>query len=533
MISLYSEEFRNHLYYYFIIRFFFIFTVVFSFFLFPFVRENTDVFSFANEVFLIAAFAIVLVNIVSLMINRSIPDKYLPFYAYIQFSIEISFWIVVSYLSGGIESPYLYVIIMNIVYSGILLRENGAIFTTLFAFIFLLFQGISIKLSLVPLISTQLVELNASQWETYFSRLFTYLLFFSFTGLVASRISKGFQQANRNLYESAQRNKELREHFFAIFSNINMGIMILNRTEPVYVNKYASQFSNILNSLIDEILSDSSAEGEWSEKKIEDLWLSFTVMPYVESQKVIIFSDVTNIRKKEEELEYQERMAVIGRLTASIAHEIKNPLTSLIGASELMFASIPVSENSSSGDSEESQLASIVRREGKRVKTLLDSLFRYTEYVKPVMTKCNLKPIIEDVATLFNIGHAKIKIDIAVEDAIISADPDRLKEVFWNILINAAESMQESGTIRIFSELSQTKVTIFFDDSGTGFNEKNIDRIFDPFFSTKRRGTGLGLAQVNRIITKHGGTVKAVNIDSGARIIIELLLFKGKDDGKE
>jgi two-component system sensor histidine kinase PilS (NtrC family) len=280
------------------------------------------------------------------------------------------------------------------------------------------------------------------------------------------------------------------------------------------------------------ILSDTSAKGRWSETKIEDMWVSFTVMPYVETQEVIIFSDVTNIRKREEDLEYQERMAAIGRLTASIAHEIKNPLTSLIGASELMFASIPVPENSHC-DSDENQLVAIVRREGKRVKTLLDSLFRYTEDIKPVMAKCNLKHIVEDVATLFRLGHPDISVDVSVGDALLFADADRLKEVLWNIFINAAESVEGIGSVKIFSEISKDKVTVFIDDSGAGFSEKNIDRIFDPFYSTKKRGTGLGLAQVYRIITKHGGTVKAQNTGTGARIVIELELFKENSNGKE
>lgn len=532
MNSLYAEEFRNHLYYYFIIRFFFVFTVIFSFFLFPFVRENTDIFSFSNKVFLTSAFVIVFLNIISLLTNRTVKDVNLPIFAYIQFSFEIVFWVIVSYLSGGIESPYLYVIIINIVYSGILLREKGAIFTTLFAFILLLLQGITVKMSLVPLISTELVELYASKWETYFSRLFTYLLFFSFTGFIASRISKGFQQANRDLFESAQRNKELRKHFFAIFSNINMGIIILNKKEIIYINKYAYQFSNILNSLVDLILADAYAKGRWSEKKMDDMWISFTVMPYVESQEVIIFSDVTNIRKKEEELEHQERMAAIGRLTASIAHEIKNPLTSLIGASELMSASIQPDE-SAPLDSDDNQLVAIVRREGKRVKTLLDSLFRYTEDIKPVMVKCNIKSVVDDVVTLFKLGYPDILVTEHMESAEITADADRLKEVFWNIFINSAESSEEKIEISITSRISADKVELFIDDTGPGFKEKDIDRIFDPFYSTKKRGTGLGLAQVYRIIAKHGGTVKAQNTGSGARIIIELDIFKEKSDGKE
>ncbi|MGI6395045.1 MAG: sensor histidine kinase [bacterium] len=528
MSPLYTEEFRNHLYYYFIIRFFFIFTVIFSFFLFPFIRENTDIFSFANKVFLVSSFVIILINIVSLIFNRSISENLLKPFAYFQFVLEIFFWVIVSYLSGGIESPYLYVIIINIVYSGILLRERGAIFTTLFAFILLLIQGITIKLSLVPLISTQLVELYASKWETYFSRLFTYLLFFSFTGFVASRISKGFQQANKDLFESAQRNRELREHFFAIFSNINMGIVLLDDEKPIYVNKYASQFENMLDSLQKETISDVSAKGKWSEKKINGTWFSYTVMPYVESQSVIIFSDVTLIRKREEELEHSERMASIGRLTASIAHEIKNPLTSLIGASELIFASSgqPCEEKESSTDS---QLIEIIKREGSRVKTLLDSLFRYTEDLKYTMVPCSIKEIFDDVAILFKLGHTGITVDSSVEDVKILADIERVKETFWNILVNSSEAMLGEGVVTVYSKRTDKFIKIVFEDSGPGFIEKNIDKIFDPFFSTKKRGTGLGLAQVYRIVTRHGGEVKAENTMWGARVVVSFPLLEDID----
>lgn len=519
MIPLYSEDFRNHLYYYFIIRFFFVFTVVFSFFLFPFVRENTDIFSFANKVFLTSAFFIVLINVISLIFNRSVSDKFLVPFAYFQFIIEIVFWVIVSYLSGGIESPYLYVIIIIIVYSGILLRERGAIFTTLFAFILLLIQGLTIKLSIVPLISTELVELYASKWETYFSRLFTYLLFFSFTGFVASRISKGFQQANKNLFESAQRNKELRKHFFSIFSNINMGLAILSGKEKIYVNKYAQQFQNILDNILSEMTRDESAHGKWSEKKIGDIWFSYTIMPYVESQVVVIFSDVTLIRKREEEIEHQERMASIGRLTASIAHEIKNPLTSLIGASELMFAENESSRESKSGDD---KLVAIIRREGNRVKTLLDSLFRYTEELKYSMKIVDIKDVINDVVVLFKIGNSGINIETDFVSAEVFGDAERLKEVFWNIFINSAEAMGSKGEIKVKMDKEKGNIKIMIDDSGPGFIEKNLDRIFDPFFSTKKRGTGLGLAQVYRIIARHGGSVKAENTQSGARVFIEL-----------
>ena len=521
MSLLSADEFRNHLSYYLIIRFFFIFTVIFSFFLFPFMRENTDVFSFANKFFIIISFAMLIFNIASLTVNRFVREKYLTLFAHLQFFVEISFWVLVSYVSGGISSPYLYVIIINIIYAGILMREKGAIITTLYAFILLFLQGVFVKFSILPLITSELVKIYSASWESYFSRLFTYLLFFSFTGFVASRITKSFRQANSSLIESTRRNKEMEKHFFAIFSQINIGIVIFDETEKSYVNRYAEQFENILDKFLAEATKDATSNGAWSEKKIDGFWLSYTVMPYMENQKVVIFSDLTAIRKQEESFELQEKLATIGKLTATIAHEIKNPLTSLIGASELMFSEIQESQP----ESETEELIEIVRREGTRVKTLLDSLFRYTEETSYTLMECVPSSILGDVVTLFRLGHPKVKISCRVDEFSVIGDAEKLKQVFWNIMTNSAEEMNDEGEIDIFSETTENSFKLYFDDTGSGFNEKNIDKIFDPFFSTKKRGTGLGLALVYRIVTKHGGTVKAVNTKKGARIIID---FKTK-----
>ena len=512
-----ADEFRNHLNYYLVIRFFFIFTVIFSFFLFPFIRENTDVFSFSNKFFLVTTFIMLVLNIVSLITGRFIDDRYLAFFAYFQFFVEILFWILISDISGGITSPYLYVIIINIIYAGILMHEKGVVITTLYSFSLLLFQGVCVKFGFLPLITSELVKIYTASWESYFSRLFTYLLFFSFTGFVASRITRSFQQTNMTLVESTRIGKEMQKHFFAIFSQINIGIVIFDETRKFYVNRYAAQFENILDKFLAEAAKDTALNGAWSEKKFDENWLSYTVMPYVDNQKVVIFSDLTAIRKQEESFELQEKLASIGKLTATIAHEIKNPLTSLIGASELMFSEIKEIQP----ESETEELIDIVRREGTRVKTLLDSLFRYTEEISYTIMECNPSSILADVVTLFKVGHPKVKISCNVEKFPVLGDSEKLKQVFWNIMTNSAEEMNDEGEIDIFSEHTDDSFKIYFDDTGPGFIEKNLDKIFDPFFSTKKRGTGLGLALVYRIISKHGGKIKALNTEKGARIIID------------
>ena len=182
-----------------------------------------------------------------------------------------------------------------------------------------------------------------------------------------------------------------------------------------------------------------------------------------------------------------------------------------------MFSEIKESQP----ESETEELIEIVRREGTRVKTLLDSLFRYTEETSYTIMECNPASILSDVVTLFKVGHPKIRISCKVDDFPVLGDAEKLKQVFWNIMTNSAEEMNDAGEIDIFSELTEDSFKIYFDDTGPGFIEKNLDKIFDPFFSTKKRGTGLGLALVYRIVTKHGGKIKAMNTEKGARIIID------------
>jgi two-component system sensor histidine kinase HydH len=138
------------------------------------------------------------------------------------------------------------------------------------------------------------------------------------------------------------------------------------------------------------------------------------------------------------------------------------------------------------------------------------------------MNNWSVLEILSDVEKLFKIGNPGIELNIDVKDARIYVDYDRMKEVIWNILVNSAEAMGGTGKINISSTVSDNRIRLIFDDNGPGFEEKNLDKIFDPFFSTKKRGTGLGLAQVYRVINKFKGSVKALNTENGARIKVSL-----------
>jgi len=522
MISRTANEFRSHISYYLVIRFFFIFAVLFSFFLFPLVSENTGVFYGPNKFFLTLTFALFGVNIISLFFARSMREGLLIPFACGQFLLEITYWVIISFTNGGISSPYLYVIIINIIYSGILMREKGVVITTLYASVLLALQYFAVKFSFLPFLSEPLVRSYDVPWESYFSRLFTYMLFFTFTGVVSARITKNLHSANEELIAKTQQSKEMERHFLAIFSNISMGFLIVEGGERKYSNSYAGQFEPLLDRFIRDVGNSDPGIGKWEERKVGDKVFSYTVMPYTTNQLAIIFSDVTEIRREEETVELNDRLASIGKLTASIAHEIKNPLTSLIGASDIMCSEIKAIQPDST---EMDELITIIRREGNRVKTLLDSLFRYTEETKYTITMCAPCSVLNEVVSAFRLGHPDIKIECIGEDeSEILGDSEKLREVYWNILTNSAEAMSDAGEITIVSERRGNSLFMTFDDTGPGFSERSIARVFDPFYSTKKRGTGLGLALVYRIVTKHGGSVKAMNTGRGARIVVEFLV---------
>lgn len=522
MILRTANEFRSHISYYLVIRFFFILAVLFSFFFFPLISDNAGVFSGTSKLFLILTFVLFAINVISLLFVRSMRESMLIPFACIQFLLEISYWVIISFANGGITSPYLYVIIINIIYSGILMREKGVVITTLYASVLLALQYFVVKFSLLPFLSESVVRNYDVPWESYFSRLFTYMLFFTFTGVVSARITKNLHSANEELLAKTQQSKEMERHFLAIFSNISMGFLIFENGIRKYSNSYAEQFEPLLDRFIRDVGNSDPSIGKWEERKVGDKVFSYTVMPYTTNQQVIIFSDVTEIRREEENVELNDRLASIGKLTASIAHEIKNPLTSLIGASDIMCGEIKAIQPDST---EMDELITIIRREGNRVKTLLDSLFRYTEETKYTITMCTPCNVLHEVVDAFKLGHPEIKIECTGEDeSEILGDSEKLREVYWNILTNSAEAMSDVGEITIVSERKGNSLIMTFDDTGPGFSERSIARVFDPFYSTKKRGTGLGLALVYRIVTKHGGSVKAMNTERGARIVVEFLV---------
>ncbi|MGA2644322.1 MAG: ATP-binding protein [Candidatus Sulfotelmatobacter sp.] len=223
---------------------------------------------------------------------------------------------------------------------------------------------------------------------------------------------------------------------------------------------------------------------------------------------VYVLDDLTEIRRLEREVRLQDRLAAVGRLAAAIAHEIRNPLTSIAG-SVSMLSAIPEMST------EHRQLLDIVTRESQRLNSIITDFLAYSRGKQYRFDKTDLLPLLEDTLTLMRHRMTAENTGIVIEDrfdvaeAWVLADGDKIKQVFWNFGENAVRAMQNGGTLRVGIERLGDDWQITFADTGSGMTPQQTEKIFEPFQSNFEGGTGLGLAVVYQIVQAHEGRVWA------------------------
>ena len=215
-------------------------------------------------------------------------------------------------------------------------------------------------------------------------------------------------------------------------------------------------------------------------------------------------------RKKDEaeqKLQQAERFALMGKMAASIAHEIKNPLVSIKGAAQIL-------NDESVTDIEKMEFAEIIDKETDRLNLLVMDFLSYSRTSPSRLAEVDICRLLEEAQKQLSVQADKdgIKLDLdANPTPSIKADGDKLHQVLLNIVLNAIQAMPGGGNIIMRCRQSDNNVVIEIVDDGPGIPKSNLDRIFDPFFTTKSQGPGLGLATARAIITDHKGTI---NVES-------------------
>ncbi len=229
---------------------------------------------------------------------------------------------------------------------------------------------------------------------------------------------------------------------------------------------------------------------------------------------VMILRDITKSRRTTQQTIESERLNALTLLAAGVAHEIGNPLNSLHIHLQLMERTVQKLHDGAKGELQQS--IDVARSEVDRLDSIVTQFLRAIRPSRPQLRPENLNTIIEETVRFFT-PEIQDR-DIVVEQELrsdlplLQLDRDQMKQAFYNVIKNSVEAMQRHGILRIRTDLDDTHVVIRFADTGGGMSAENLSRVFEPYFTTKPSGTGLGLLIVRRIVREHGGEL---SIESG------------------
>ena len=232
-------------------------------------------------------------------------------------------------------------------------------------------------------------------------------------------------------------------------------------------------------------------------------------------EKQRVETELANVR---EELVRTTRLAVIGQLSASIAHDLRNPLASIHNATHYLKSVF------SNDDPKFAEYIGIIDEEVSTSDKIISSLLSMARTEEPVKKTVDLARVVQEVFERAGRTEALRRLILLVPDPFcVSADPDQLRQVITNVVSNAIEAMADRGEVSVEATRDSDYDTIVFRDTGTGFEPETRDKLFEPLITTKAKGTGLGLAICRQIIEGHGGTIDAIEAEcQGAAIRIRL-----------
>ena len=457
---------------------------------------------------------------------------------YIQALTDVALITFLVYITGGISSIYSVFYPLVIIYSVLFLEKRGGLIIASASGIL---YGLLLDLEYYGIVH----PINAIAVHEYelgagyvFSRIFIHLLSFYIIALLASFVVDQERRVRTLLAEKETAFDQLDLLHRSIIESVETGIMTINLQGRIKsFNRAAEQISGFTFADVENrnIVSVFSGFAEVQEKIKEDddkrssinryniefvrdknnkLILSCLVSTLKDSKgkrigDIVIFQDITSLIEMEEALEKSKRLAIIGEMAAGLAHEMRNPLASLSGSIQILKRDLQLNAV------DEKLMHIILRGKDQLDHVIKDFLllarpapgYRETVFIKDI-----IEGVVESIQYLPD-WNTDIRVRLELSDNLsIYANRTEIREVVWNLVINAVQSMPEGGelsveTKKIYDGANGESLEMQVSDTGYGIDEKCLDRIFEPFFTTKERGTGLGLAIVNRIIEGYTGKI--------------------------
>ena len=463
-------------------------------------------------------------------------------------------------ITGGTESVFSFLFSLTIVNSAIILYRRGAfVMATLSSVFFFLislsemgFLPESLQFHGVSQLPGASISGSGKNVEEWLSRLLINVGAFYAIAFLSSYLSEQLRRTSEEYRETRDSLESLKALHQNIVSSIRTGLItITSEGRITFFNEAAEDLSGLDS---DEVLGKDIVELfpalqhilENEDKKTlvtmevtaqmlkgKRSLLQWNLSPLKDvsgeqTGQVIFVQDVTRMKHMEEQYTRSRQLAVIGELSARIAHEIRNPLASISGCVQMLEGNVDDQETSG-------RLRGIILREIDHLNVWISEFLEFSGPIRPEKRSVDLGDLLKQTAEAFRLDPKLSEHSVTVEARgkwYVKADPIQLRQVIWNLLTNSAQSMPFGGTILMGMDLERRDgtnlVRTFVRDEGEGIPEDVQEKIFEPFFTTKQGGTGLGLATCFRIIEEHNGDIEVDSqLGKGSTISVYLPQHEG------
>jgi two-component system sensor histidine kinase PilS (NtrC family) len=472
---------------------------------------------------------------------------------YVQALCDVTLITVLVYVTGGIESVYSVLYPLVIIYSSLFLeRRGGVILASASGILYGLLLDLEYYRVIEPAYGAPLDYGYSAGYVL--SRIFIHFVSFYIVALLISFVVAQEKKARSLLAEKESEFYELDLLHRSIIESVGTGIVTIDLDGHVKsFNRAAEEitglsFSQVKNKNIESIfpgfpsgrghVKDEKGRGRLINrheivipgKEDRDIILGFSISSLVDSKdrklgNIVIFQDLTAHKEMEREIEQNKRLALIGEMAAGLAHEIRNPLASLCGSIQMLKRNLSL-------DDTNERLMRIVLRGRDQLENLVKNFILLARPSLGDREQINIEDVIDDVLESLRYApdwHENIKVEKdSCQGASMYGNKTEVRQTLWNLVLNAVQSMPDGGILNIGTKLvspgnGQQYIEIRISDTGSGIETDDSGRVFEPFYTTKEGGAGLGLAIVNRIVESHGGRIKIESeLDKGTSCVVVL-----------
>ena len=443
---------------------------------------------------------------------------------YLQSLLDILLITGLVYVTGGIKSIYPVLYPLVIIYSALFLAGRGGLIS---ASVSSIFYGLLLDLEYYGFIQPAYALDYDYDFDAgyVFSRIFIHIISFYIIALLTSYAARQEKKTRELLAEKESAFDQLGLLHKSIIESVDTGILTVDLHGNIKsFNTGAEKItgflrSEIINKKIDDVFPVLSRmlnkEDQWKqggrfEAADSGKILGCSLSPLVDSNRekignILIFQDLTVIKEMEQQIEKNKRLAFVGEMAAGFAHEIRNPLASISGPIQMLSKDLRL-------DQTDRKLMQIILRGKDRLEGFVKDFLLLARPKQSERKDINVEVIIDDLLESLRFSpewceDIEVIKNLCTQTGIYGNEAE-IRQVIWNLILNAIQAMPEGGRLKIKTTDRKKYLEIRISDTGHGIEEKSQDRLFEPFYTTKKNGTGLGLAIVNRIVESHMGKIR-------------------------